>query len=73
MRMLRLKKAIGSKTGIWVGEKNKIKATLIKGSKQGTCKYYCSGYTVQDGFLKLGLAYIDLSKGLRNSSSIRTK
>ena len=73
MRMLRPKEAIGSKSWNLGLGKNKIKATLIKGSKQGTCKYYCSGYTVQDGFLKLGLAYIDLSKGLRNSSSIRTK
>ena len=56
MRMLRLKKAIGSKGWNLGWEKNKIKATLIKDSKLGTCKYYCSGYTVQDGFLKLGLA-----------------
>ena len=55
MRMLRPKEAIGSKSWNLGWEKNKIKATLIKDSKLGTCKYYCSGYTVQDGFLKLGL------------------
>ena len=59
MRMLRPKKAIGSKSWNLGWGKNKIKATLIKDSKLGTCKYYCSGYTVQDGFLKLGLAYIE--------------
>ena len=37
----------------------KIPDDVAASTKQGTCKYYCSGYTVQDGFLKLGLAYIE--------------